>query len=412
MSTIKSMRLHIGILGQTNAGKSTLLNTITAQNVSIVSPEPGTTTDPVQKAMELKPFGPVLFIDTAGYKDNSILGETRKAKTIQSLQRFNIAIIVIDPASEIEADKEMAKQLHDKNIPYCLCCSKMNSSSIPSKLKNWIEQENIPYFFHDMSMDHTSFFSTFIQCLEKIVPSNWNSNPSMIADFTSPGDIIVLVIPIDKEAPKNRIILPQQQVIRNILDQGSICIVTGVTELPKVLANSKEKPALVITDSQAFKEVFSIVPRDIPVTGFSILLAQLKGDLDTFIQGIQTIPTLVSGDRILILEACSHHPVCNDIGREQIPNGLMELTGKKLLFDIQSGHDFPNDLTKYRLIIHCGGCILNRQEIQHRIHTANSNRVPFTNYGIVLSYLHGDLARSLEIFNLETKKEDFTPLGN
>jgi [FeFe] hydrogenase H-cluster maturation GTPase HydF len=403
------MRLHIGILGQTNAGKSTLLNAITAQNVSIVSPQPGTTTDPVQKTMELKPFGPVLFIDTAGYKDQSILGETRKAKTTQSLQRFNIAIVVIEPTSEIEADQEMAKQLHDKGIPFCLCCTKMNSSSMPIKLKKWIEQESIPYFFHEIKMDRSSLLTTFIQCLERIVPQDWNSNPSMLADFISPGDTVVLVIPIDKEAPKNRIILPQQQAIRSALDQGSISVVTGVSELPNVLSNLKEKPALVVTDSQAFKDVFPIVPIDIPVTGFSILLARLKGDLDSFVQGIQIIPTLVSGDRVLILEACSHNPVCNDIGRDQIPNGLREFTGKELLFDIHSGHDFPEDITKYRLIIHCGGCILNRQEIQHRILTAHNDKIPFTNYGMVLSYLHGDLVRALEIFKLETKKEDLTP---
>ncbi len=409
MSTIKSMRLHIGILGQTNAGKSTLLNAITAQNVSIVSPQPGTTTDPVQKTMELKPFGPVLFIDTAGYKDQSVLGETRQAKTIQSLQRLNIAIIVIDPNSDIDADQEMAKQLQNHNIPYCLCCSKMNSSTISSDLHQWIQNENIPFFFHDLTMDRVTFISSFILCLEKIVPSDWNSTPSMLGDLTSPGDTIVLVIPIDKEAPKNRIILPQQQAIRNALDQGSISVITGVSELPKVLSNLKEKPALVVTDSQAFKEVFSIVPTDIPVTGFSILLAKLKGDLHTFVEGIQVIPTLHSGDRILILEACSHNPVCNDIGREQIPNGLTACIGKKLRFDIHSGHDFPEDITKYRLIIHCGGCILNRQEIQHRVRKAKKSGVPFTNYGMVLSYLHGDLERALEIFRLDRKKEDLIP---
>jgi len=408
VSTIKSMRLHIGILGQTNAGKSTLLNTITKQNVSIVSMQPGTTTDPVEKTMELKPFGPVLFIDTAGYEDYSNLGQARQTKTSKYIDRLDVAIIVIDSTAIGEAYKKIVQKLCLKKIPFCVCLTETHNGTINESLTHWLNTDRIPFFVNDLDLSREQFLQEFVSCLQKVVPVDWNATPKMITDFTKPGDIVVLVIPIDKEAPKNRIILPQQQAIRDVLDQGSISIVTGVSELSNVLSLCKKTPSLVVTDSQAFKEVFSIVPPTIPVTGFSVLLARMKGDLDVFLQGIDAIQRLCSGDRVLILEACSHNPICNDIGREQIPHGLVNITKKKIEFDVYSGHDFPENLSDYKLIIHCGGCIMNRKEIQYRIQIAIQNNVPITNYGFVLSYIHGDLDRALEIVMRSEKKEDLT----
>ncbi len=406
MSTIKSMRLHIGILGQTNAGKSTLLNTITKQNVSIVSAQAGTTTDPVEKPMELKPFGPVLFIDTAGYEDYSNLGQVREKKTNKYLDRLDVAIVVIHGTTVGESDKKIVQKLRLKKIPLCVCLPKIHSDSLSKSITHWLHAHSIPFFINDLHDSREQFLHDFVSCLQKVVSPEWNATPKMITDFTKPGDIIVLVIPIDKEAPKNRIILPQQQAIRDVLDQGSISIVTGVSELANVLRLCKQKPSLVVTDSQAFKEVFSIVPPTIPVTGFSVLLARMKGDLEIFLRGIGAIQRLDSGDRVLILEACSHNPFCNDIGREQIPHGIVNMTNKNIEFDVVSGHDFPESLSNYKLIIHCGGCILNRKEIQNRIQIAIENNVPITNYGFVLSYMHGDLGRALEILMRSEKKED------
>ncbi|MDD4028217.1 MAG: [FeFe] hydrogenase H-cluster maturation GTPase HydF [Caldisericia bacterium] len=397
MSTIKSLRLHIGIVGQTNAGKSTLLNTITRQNVSIVSMHPGTTTDPVEKTMELKPFGPVLFIDTAGYEDHSLMGQSRQKKTDTYVDRFDIAILVVDGVSSLEADKRIAQKLRERKIPFCICLANNSEVALKKEWLHWMKEEQIPYFLNNLLTSYEEFLSGMMDCLQSIIPSDWDPTPTMISDLTNPGDIVILVIPVDKEAPKNRIILPQQQAIRDLLDHSSITIVTGVSELATVLDCCKKTPALVVTDSQAFKEVFAIVPLHIPVTGFSILLARMKGDLPIFVHGVQAIQNLRSGDRVLILEACSHNPVCNDIGREQIPKGILHLTKQNIEFDVYSGHDFPDNLTDYKLIIHCGGCILNRKEIQHRIKTALHNNVPITNYGMVLSYLHGDLERALKI---------------
>ncbi len=398
MATIKSLRLHIGIFGKTNAGKSTLLNHLTNQDVAIVSDIPGTTTDPIEKAMELKPFGPVLFIDTAGFDDASVLGEKRIDRTIQYFSRSDIAVLVSIPSTWNKQDRALCSKLRESKIPFCICFTKEKRESINQVLLSELTTQNIPYFVFEKSDSHSTLLANFTSAIFPIVPKDWIHSPRMVGDFLQKDDLVVLVIPIDSEAPKDRIILPQQQAIRDVLDSGANSLVTSVKGLPKVLSTLSVKPRLVITDSQAFKEVFSVVPDDIYVTGFSILLSRIKGDLQEFYKGIRRIDLLKDGDRVLILEACSHNPVCNDIGRDQIPNGLLEKTKKKLTFDIKVGHDFPTELEKYNLIIHCGACVLNKKEVCNRISRAKTMGIPITNYGMVLSYLTGDIDRAMKIF--------------
>ena len=403
MSTIKSMRLHIGLFGCTNSGKSSFLNTITNQKVSIVSSKPGTTTDPVEKVMELKPFGPVLFIDTAGFNDQSFLGKKRTEKSKKYFDRSDVAILISDASQWGKEELKLIKIFKEKKIPFCIVFTK--NSTIPKDVLHTIEKLKYPYYIHPSIRPNSDFTSSITSMLKKILPKDWFETPKMVADFVNKDDIFILVIPIDKEAPKNRIILPQQQAIRDILDKNGITVVITPEQIQVTLSLLKKDPTLIITDSQAFKQVFSLVPENIPVTGFSILLARMKGDLDEFIKGIDMIPLLEDGDNVLIMEACSHNPVCNDIGREQIPSGIKNHTKKNIHFDVKVGHDFPDSLKKYRLIIHCGACILNRKEVLFRINEAKNNSVLITNYGATLSYIAGDSKRTLRFINGQKKRK-------
>ena len=403
MSTIKSMRLHIGIFGCTNSGKSSFLNAITNQNVSIVSSKPGTTTDPVQKVMELKPLGPVLFIDTAGFNDQSYLGEKRTDKSKQYFDRSDVAILISDPLKWGIEELKLIEIFKEKSIPFCIVFTKRNE--LPKELLKTVSKINCPFYVHPTLEPKDNFISSITSMIEDILPDDWFKSPKMVADFVRKDDIFVLVIPIDKEAPKNRIILPQQQAIRDILDKNGITVVITPEQIPLTLSLLKKDPTLIITDSQAFKQVFSLVPRNIPVTGFSVLLARMKGDFKEFLNGIDAISLLEDGDKVLIMEACSHNPVCNDIGREQIPFGIKKITRKNIVFDVKVGHDFPKNLKQYKLIIHCGACILNRKEVLSRIAEAKFQSVPITNYGTTLSYINGDLERAIEFVVKETKKD-------
>lgn len=395
MKTLKSMRLHIGIFGKTNVGKSSILNRITGQNISIVSDIAGTTTDVVEKSMELLPIGPVNFLDTAGINDSTALAAERIEKTMKILNRTDIAVVVCTPDGIDDYEKSLIEKFNELKIPFIIVVNKtdLNTSSYP-----WEEQgitQNI--IFTSAHTDKDLVFK-FKEALVKLLPEDFVNSPKIAGDLIPEKSTVILVIPIDKEAPKGRIILPQVQTLRDLLDSNCISIVVKENELKNALENLKTPPALVITDSQAFKQVAEIVPDSIPLTSFSILFARLKGDLEAFAKGAQAIDRLQDGDRVLILESCTHHAIEDDIGRVKIPNLLKKKTGKNLIIENIAGHDFP-DISQYKLIIHCGACMTNRREVLSRILIANKQNIPISNYGIVISYCLGILPRATGIFN-------------
>lgn len=400
MKTLKSMRLHIGIFGKTNVGKSSLLNRITSQNISIVSEIAGTTTDVVEKSMELLPIGPVTFLDTAGIDDETELGEKRLEKTLAVINRTDIAVIVCDFKGIDEYEKSLIEKFKTLKIPYLIVINKNDEKSIDEEQY----QKILEITGDEKRILRTSVVSDdeivykFKNTLVKLLPEDFVNSPKIAGDLIEEGSTVILVIPIDKEAPKGRIILPQVQTIRDLLDSNCLSYVVKETELKSALENLKTPPALVITDSQAFKQVAEIVPEDIPLTSFSILFARLKGDLRAFAKGAEAIENLKNGDKVLILESCTHHAIEDDIGRVKIPNLLKKKTGKNLIIDNYAGHDFP-DISNYSLIIHCGACMTNRREVLSRILKANEKNIPITNYGIAISYCLGILPRAMKIFN-------------
>ena len=406
MQSLKSMRLHIGVFGKTNVGKSSILNKITNQEISIVSDIAGTTTDVVEKSMELLPIGPVTFLDTAGLDDTTELGEKRVEKTMKVLNRIDVAVIVCDCNNSNlgtpdqnndffdDCEKELIKKLDELKIPYLIVVNKCDLNR-KFDFGQMCQFQNI--IFTSAKYDDRLVFK-FKEALVKLLPEDFVNSPKIVGDLVPPKSTVILVIPIDKEAPKGRIILPQVQTLRDLLDSNCSTYVVKESELKDALANLKTPPALVVTDSQAFRQVSEIVPENIPLTSFSILFARLKGDLDEFIKGAQAIESLKDGDLVLILESCTHHAIEDDIGRVKIPNLLRKKTKKNLVIHNYAGHDFP-DLKDYKLVIHCGACMTNRREVLSRILIANKNNVPITNYGIVISYCLGILPRATKIFN-------------
>ena len=390
MKTLKSMRLHIGIFGRTNVGKSSFLNKITGQEISIVSDISGTTTDVVEKSMELLPIGPVNFLDTAGINDASALGNERLEKTLKILNRTDVAVLICDYTGIGDYEKKLIEKFDELKIPFLTVINKTDIE------KPEIIDEKVIY---TSVLNDNQLVQKFKEALVKILPNDFVNQTPIANDLIPPKSSVVLVIPIDKEAPKGRIILPQVQVLRDLLDNGCKVICTRDSELEETLGNLKEPPALVITDSQAFKKVAQIVPENIALTSFSILFARLKGDLNAFVDGAKSIENLNDGDKILIIESCTHHAIEDDIGRVKIPNLLKKKTGKNLIFEHISGHDFP-DISKYKLIIHCGACMTNRKEVLSRILLSNKAGVPITNYGITISYCLGILDRAVRIFSL------------
>lgn len=399
MKALKSMRLHIGIFGKTNAGKSAFLNRITNQDVSIVSDIAGTTTDVVEKSMELLPVGPVVFLDTAGINDSTQLGEERIEKTMKVINRTDIAVILCDYTGFDNYEINLVKKFEELNIPYIVVINKSDIEEISDdKYKKIVEnvKDGTSILKTSAKTDEDIVFK-FKAKLVKMLPDDYVNSPKIAGDLVPPKSTVILVIPIDKEAPKGRIILPQVQTIRDLLDSNCLTYVVKVPELKQALDNLKEPPSLVVTDSQAFKEVAEIVPGNIKLTSFSILFARLKGDLEAFKNGANAIENLKDGDRVLILESCTHHAIEDDIGRVKIPNLLLKKTGKNLIIENYAGHDFP-DIDKYSLIIHCGACMTNRREILSRILIANKKGIPITNYGITISYCLGILKRAVQIF--------------
>lgn len=398
MKTLKSMRLHIGIFGKTNVGKSSLLNRITNQDVSIVSNIAGTTTDVVEKTMELLPIGPVNFLDTAGINDSTALSSERIEKTMKIINRTDVAIVVCDYNGIDDYERNLIEKFNELKIPFMIFINKTDekypSDSIIEDLKNYTKH----ILLSSVKTDDLIVFK-IKELLVKLLPEDFVNSPKIVGDLIPQGSTVILVIPIDKEAPKGRIILPQVQTLRDLLDNNCVSVVVKESELKSAIDNLKIAPSLVVTDSQAFKNVSEIVPENIPLTSFSILFARLKGDLNAFSRGAKSIEKLQDGDRVLILESCTHHAIEDDIGRVKIPNLLRKKTGKNLIIDNIAGHDFP-DISKYKLIIHCGACMTNRREVLSRILLASENNVPITNYGICISYCLGILPRALKIFEV------------
>lgn len=394
MKTLKSMRLHIGVFGKTNAGKSSLLNSVANQEISIVSDIAGTTTDVVEKSMELLPVGPVTFLDTAGLDDSTELAEKRVEKTLKVVNRIDAGIIVCDFNGIDDCEKELISKFDELKIPYLIVVNKCDLAQLTDEAAEQLS--HLKYICTSVKNDDEFVFK-FKETLVKLLPDDFVNSPKIAGDLVPAGSTVILVTPIDKEAPKGRLILPQVQTIRDLLDSGCMPYVVKETELKQAIQNLKTPPALVITDSQAFKKVSEIVPDDIPLTSFSILFARLKGDLDEFANGAKAIENLKDGDMVLILESCTHHAIEDDIGRVKIPNLLRKKTGKNLVIHNYAGHDFP-DVKDYKLIIHCGACMTNRREVLSRILIANQAGVPITNYGVAISYCLGILPRALKIF--------------
>ena len=381
-------RVHIGFFGRRNAGKSSVVNAVTGQDLAVVSEVRGTTTDPVSKAMELLPLGPVVIIDTPGFDDEGSLGELRVRKTRQILNKTDIAVLVVDSAEGLkESDRELISLFEEKKIPHITVFNKSDLT------ENRIITDKSGLYVSALTGDGITELKERIAAMR---PDG--SDKKMVADKISAGDLIILVVPIDKAAPKGRLILPQQQAIRDILDAGATAVVVRDTELADTLDSLGRKPDLVITDSQVFGKVDRILPEDIPLTSFSILMARYKGLLDDAVRGVTAINDLKDGDTVLIAEGCTHHRQCGDIGSVKIPAWLSEYTGKELIFKTVSGTEYPEDLSPYAMVVHCGGCMLNEREVSSRAKNTVDQNVPITNYGTMIAFVHGILKRSLGIF--------------
>ena len=387
-STPSADRVHIGIFGKRNAGKSSIINAITGQNLAIVSDVLGTTTDPVLKAMELLPLGPVVIIDTPGLDDEGELGLLRVQKAYQILNKTDIAVLVIDSRTGMtKEDTAILERIRAKEIPYVIV---KNKADLCEEVQEDADENTISvsaftgYHIHELK-----------ELIAKQAPKE-DESKKIISDLLEPGDFVVLVVPIDSSAPKGRLILPQQQTIRDILDAGAIAIVTSVEELEATIANLGKKPKFVITDSQVFGQVSGKTPADIKLTSFSILMARYKGDLKNNVLGARALEQLKDGDKVLVSEGCTHHRQCEDIGTVKMPRWIRQHTGKELEFVFTSGTEFPVDLSPYAFIIHCGGCTLNEREMKYRLKCAEDQGIPMTNYGIAIAYMNGILERCVE----------------
>ena len=387
--TPSSERLHIGFFGRRNAGKSSLVNAVTGQELSVVSDIKGTTTDPVRKTMELLPLGPVVIIDTPGYDDEGVLGEKRVRKTKQVLNRIDIAVLVADATAGIRpCEEELLSLIQEKNVPYLIVFNKCDLlQEIPTETENAI-------YVSATERIHIEELKERIGALVK----EDTEKQRLVGDLLHPGELAVLVVPIDKAAPKGRLILPQQMAVRDILEADACAVCVEENGLVELLGTLAEKPALVITDSQVFEKVAAEVPTDVPLTSFSILMARYKGFLDIAVHGARAIEKLKNGDKVLISEGCTHHRQCDDIGSVKLPRWLKNYTGAELEFEMSSGQGFPEDLSSYALIVHCGGCMLTEREMRYRMKCAQDQGIPITNYGTAIAYMHGILKRSLEIF--------------
>ena len=382
-------RVHIGFFGLRNAGKSSVVNRVTGQTLSIVSDVKGTTTDPVQRAMELLPIGPVVIIDTPGIDDEGTLGEERVRRALRVLEKTDIAVLVTDSTRGLQpAEQELLELFRKREIPFVIAHNKADLTSVPATMP-----ENEIYVSAAADSNIRELKELIARAVKPTEPEK-----RLVADLLAPNDTVVLVVPIDSAAPKGRLILPQQQTIRDILEAGAISLVTRETELTRTLESLREPPQLVITDSQAFGIVDKLVPKNVLLTSFSILFARYKGNLRQAILGAAQLNSLQDGDTVLISEGCTHHRQCGDIGTEKLPNWIRRFTGRDVQFSFTSGNEFPEDVSKYALVVHCGGCMLNEREMQYRLRHSAERNVPMTNYGIAIAHMHGILDRALAPF--------------
>ena len=394
--TPKGFRLHISLFGRRNVGKSSVLNGLTHQKVSIVSEVAGTTTDPVEKPMELLPIGPVMFIDTAGVDDTGALGEKRVAKTRQVFGRTDLGLIVVDSGGWEQFEQAILDELLQLEIPVVVVFNKSDLGRPAEELLARLKKANIPCVETVATADDGII--DLRQALIDVAPEEFINLPPIVSDLVPPGEMALLVVPVDLEAPKGRLILPQVQTIRDLLDGDAFCMVAKESDLREALARLKRPPALVVTDSQAFAEVSADTPPDVPLTSFSILFARQKGDLAQFAEGALAIDRLQPGDRVLIAESCTHHPISDDIGRVKIPQWLQQHVGGDLKIDTVAGHDFPKDLSDYRLVIHCGACMWNRRQVLSRMLHCRKANVPICNYGMTIAFTLGIFDRALGPF--------------
>ena len=382
-------RVHIGFFGQRNAGKSSVVNRVTGQTLSIVSDVKGTTTDPVQKAMELLPIGPVVIIDTPGIDDEGTLGEERVRRALRVLEKTDIAVLVSDSTRGLQpAEQELIELFRKREIPFVIAHNKADLTSVPAAMP-----ENEIYVSAAADSNIRELKELIARAVKPTEPEK-----RLVADLLAPNDTVVLVVPIDSAAPKGRLILPQQQTIRDILEAGAISLVTRETELTRTLESLREPPRLVITDSQAFGIVDKLVPKNVQLTSFSILFARYKGNLRQAILGAAQLKSMQDGETVLISEGCTHNRQCGDIGTEKLPNWIRRFTGKDVQFSFTAGNEFPEDVSKYALVVHCGGCMLNEREMQYRLRHSAERNVPMTNYGIAIAHMHGILNRALAPF--------------
>ena len=394
--TPRGNRLHLALFGRRNSGKSSLLNALTRQQVAIVSDVPGTTTDPVEKPMELLPIGPVLFIDTAGIDDQGSLGEQRVARTRAVIERTDVALLVCAAGQWEPFERDLLAELQVQERPVIVVANQADRGRPTVALRQELCQAGIPLV--ETTATSGQGLEELREKLLEVIPPEWFASPSIAGDLVPPGELAVLVVPLDMEAPKGRLILPQVQTIRDLLDHDAGCLVVKERELRSALARLNQPPALVVTDSQAFLKVAADTPPSIKMTSFSILFARYKGDLVEFVRGALAIDRLHSGARVLICEACTHHPIGDDIGRAKIPRWLRQYVGGPLVFEHQQGHDFPGELDGIDLVVHCGACVQNRREMLSRIYRCRQAGVPITNYGMTIAYTQGIFARALSPF--------------
>lgn len=388
-NTPSANRVHIGFFGRRNAGKSSVVNAVTGQDLAVVSDTKGTTTDPVYKSMELLPIGPVMIIDTPGFDDEGQLGELRVKKTKQVLNKTDVAVLVVDAQEgKKECDEELISLFRKKEIPYIVVYNKMD---LVEQKKSLSEEEIY------VSALHNEYIYELKEKIGRSVSTD-DMKLQLVGDLIQPSDFVILVVPIDSAAPKGRLILPQQQMIRDVLEAGAAAMVVKEDELEDALEHIGKKPVMVITDSQAFEFVSKVVPDEIPLTSFSILMARYKGFLETAVKSVRALDSLKDGDTVLIAEGCTHHRQCDDIGTVKIPRWLHNYTGKDVKIETCSGTEFPEDVSKYAAVIHCGGCMLTEREVKYRMKCTTDQNVPFINYGIIIAYMHNILERSIRIF--------------
>jgi len=403
MAKGKESKPHIGIFGRRNNGKSSLINSLAQQDIAIVSDHAGTTTDPVKKSFEITGFGPVVLVDTAGIDDTGELGEKRIARTKKSIKTIDLAILVIADNRFGDYEQKVIEELNKTSTPFIIVHNKSDIQTITSELKKQLEQDyKAPVLDYSSVQQDNS--DELLKAVQKTIPESAYKTPSLIGDLLSYGDIVLLITPIDIEAPAGRLILPQVQAIRDVLDNDAVSIVLKEREVDVFLKQTGIKPKLAITDSQMFTKADASVPRDVPLTSFSIVLARFKGDFESYLKGTPKISELEDGDRVLLLESCTHHVSCDDIGRVKIPRWISNFTGKDLEYEVVAGlNDLPRDITEYSLVIQCGGCMITRKQLINRIQPAVDAGVPVTNYGMAIAYVQGIYERAIAPFVKQEK---------